>query len=118
MLLFRVFSDTFHPQWNPIAAENYQKIHRKINYNNFREPFQNRFLVALVDLLAFEPSAFNLCVEDILFVCLLQFKNILVQYHEIGIFPDLDGSALLLQAEAYGTVYCEALERLGDSEQL
>ena len=43
MLLFRVFSDNFHPQWNPIAAENYQKIHRKINYNNFREPFQNRF---------------------------------------------------------------------------
>ena len=43
MLLFRVFSDNFHPQWNPIAAENYQKIHRKINYNNFREPFQNSF---------------------------------------------------------------------------
>ena len=43
MPLFRVFSDNFHPQWNPIAAENYQKIHRKINYNNFREPFQNSF---------------------------------------------------------------------------
>ena len=43
MLLFRVFSGAFQPQWNPIAASNHQKIHRKISYNNFREPFQNNF---------------------------------------------------------------------------
>ena len=65
-------------------------------------------------MLAFEPSAFNLCVEDILFVCLLQFKNILVQHHEIGIFPDLDGTAFLLEAKACCTVYSEAFECLPD----
>lgn len=88
MPLFCIFFDASQTQWNPIAPSNHQKICWKINYNNFREPLQNRFLIV-------RKSFFSVFLAFFCLFCGVQASADVPQTRDIdvSVVVNRDGSA-------------------------